>query len=68
MRRSGSTGRPADRRPAIIVSPFARRGFLDHTPYDTTSILKFITRRLDLEPLPGVRPSAGDLAAAFDLG
>jgi phospholipase C len=52
---------------AIIVSPFARRGSVDHTRYDTTSILKFITRRFDLEPLPGVRPEAGDLTAAFDL-
>jgi len=49
------------------VSPFAKRGYVDKTPYDTTSILKFITRRFGLEPLPGVRASAGDLANAFDL-
>ncbi len=36
--------------------------------YDTTSILKFITRRFDLEPLPGVRAAAGDLTNAFDFG
>jgi phospholipase C len=36
-------------------------------PYDTTSIIKFITRRFGLEPLPGVRPNAGDLTAALDL-
>ena len=45
-----------------------RSGYVDHTPYDTTSILKFITRRFGLEPLPGVRPNAGDLTAAFDFG
>ena len=33
----------------------------------TTSILKLITRRFDLEPLPGVRRDMGDLTAAFDL-
>ena len=44
------------------------RGFVDKTSYDTTSILKFITRRFDLEPLPGVRANAGDLSAAFDFG
>jgi phospholipase C len=52
----------------LIVSPFAKRGFVDHTAYDTTSILKFITRRFGLEPLPGVRANMGDLsnALAFD--
>jgi phospholipase C len=58
---------PGTRVPAIIVSPFARRGHVDHTYYDTTSIIKFITRRFGLEPLPGVRPGAGDLTAAFDF-
>jgi phospholipase C len=59
---------PGTRIPSIIISPFAKRGYVDHTSYDTTSILKFITRRFDLEPLPGVRPGAGDLTAAFDFG
>ena len=56
---------PGTRIPAIIVSPYARRGYVDKTPYDTTSILKFITRRFGLEPLPGVRANAGDLSNAF---
>jgi acid phosphatase len=59
---------PGTRIPAIIISPFAKRGYVDHTSYDTTSILKLITRRFDLEPLPGMRANAGDLTAAFDLG
>ena len=58
---------PGTRIPAIVVSPFARRGYVDHTQYDTTSILKLITRRFGLEPLPGVRPNAGDLTPALDL-
>ena len=56
---------PGSRIPAIIVSPFARRGYIDHTLYDTTSILKLITRRFDLEPLPGARPMMGDLTNAL---
>ncbi len=56
---------PGSRIPALIISPFARRGYVDKTPYDTTSIIKFISRRFDLEPLPGVREKAGDLTAAF---
>jgi len=56
---------PGTRIPALIISPFAKRGFVDKTSYDTTSILKFITRRFELEPLPGVRQNAGDLTNAF---
>jgi phospholipase C len=58
---------PGTRIPAIIVSPYARRGFVDKTAYDTTSILKLITRRFGLEPLPGVREHMGDLTGAFDF-
>jgi acid phosphatase len=56
---------PGSRVPAIIVSPFARRSYVDHSSYDTTSILKLITRRFGLEPLPGVRRNAGDLTNAL---
>jgi len=56
---------PGNRIPTIIVSPFAKRGFVDHTSYDTTSILKLITHRFDLTPLPGMRERAGDLTAAL---
>ena len=59
---------PGTRIPAIIVSPFAKRATSTTRAYDTTSIIKFITRRFGLEPLPGVRPNAGDLTAAFDFG
>lgn len=56
---------PGTRIPTLIVSPYARHGYVDHTPYDTTSILKLITRRFDLAPLPGVRPAVGDLTPAL---
>jgi len=58
---------PGSRIPAIIVSPFAKKGYVDHTQYDTTSIIKFITRRFGLAPLPGVRVNAGDLTPALEL-
>ncbi|BBF84244.1 acid phosphatase [Aquitalea magnusonii] len=45
---------PGSRIPAIIISPYARKGFVDHTQYDTGSILRFLTRRFELQPLPGV--------------
>ncbi len=54
---------PGTRIPAIIVSPFAKRGFVDHTPYDTTSILRFITRRFDLPTLAGIKQRDDAIAA-----
>jgi acid phosphatase len=56
---------PATRIPALIISPLAKRGYIDSTVYDTTSILKLITVRFGLEPLPGVRERMGDLTAAL---
>jgi acid phosphatase len=68
---------PATRVPAIVVSPLAKKGFVDKTPYDTASILRFVTRRWNLAPLPGVelrdrallangQPPMGDLSAALE--
>jgi acid phosphatase len=54
---------PGTRVPAIIVSPLAQRGFVDKTPYDTASILRFLTRRWNLAPLPGVEERDRALAA-----
>lgn len=42
---------PGSRVPALIISPFARKGFVDHTVYDTTSLLKLIEQRHRLAPL-----------------
>jgi acid phosphatase len=57
---------PATRVPAIFVGPTVKKGFVDHTRYDTTSIIKLITRRFALEPLPGVRRRMGDLTGALE--
>ncbi|HZX69830.1 MAG TPA: acid phosphatase [Rhodanobacter sp.] len=69
---------PGTRIPAIIVSPHAKQGFVDHTMYDTGSILRFITRRFGLKQLPGLKlrdasmiaaggPPPGDLTAALQF-
>jgi acid phosphatase len=69
---------PGNRVPALIISPYAKMGTVDHTLYDTTSILRFITRRFDLPVLPGLKArddamraagsgTLGDLTAALDL-
>jgi len=56
---------PGTRIPTLVISPFARKGYVDKTLYDTTSILKLITKRFGLEPLPGVRQNMGDLTNAL---
>jgi phospholipase C len=56
---------PGTRVPALLIGPHVKRGFVDHTAYDTGSILKFITERWDLKPLPGVRAKPGDLSNAL---
>jgi phospholipase C len=57
---------PATRVPAIVIAPFARRRHVDHTYYDTTSILKLIERRFGLAPLGSRDAAANDLGNAFE--
>ena len=57
---------PGTRIPTIIIGPMVKKGYVDHTLYDTTSILKLITRRFGLEPLAGVRSNVGDLTNAIE--
>jgi acid phosphatase len=69
---------PGTRIPAIIISPYAKKGYIDHTQYDTTSILRFVTHRWNLPVLPGITlrdsslvangyPAMGDLTNALNL-
>lgn len=58
---------PGTRIPAIIVSPFAKKNFVDHTLYNTTSILKLIETRFELEPLSDRDAQANGLQGAFDF-
>ncbi|WP_434630984.1 acid phosphatase [Chromobacterium sp. CV08] len=46
---------PGSRIPAIVVSPFAKKGHVDHSFYDTTSIIRFISRLHGLPELDGVK-------------
>jgi phospholipase C len=58
---------PGGRVPAIIVSPWARKAHVDSTPYDHTSILKFIEWRWSLGPLATRDALAWSLLPAFDF-
>ncbi len=58
---------PGTRIPAILISPLVRKGYVDHTVYDTGSIHRLLVRRFRLEPLPGTRERMGDLTNALQL-
>lgn len=70
---------PGSRIPALVIAPFAKKGHVDHTLYDTNSILRFISRVHGLAPLDGVtardkafaargQTPPGDLTNALTLG
>jgi len=59
---------PGTRVPAIIVSPFAKKGFVDHTQYETVSVLAFIEKRWGLQPLSKRDANANPLTNALDFG
>jgi acid phosphatase len=69
---------PGTRVAALVISPHAKRGEVDHSIYDTGSIARLITRRFELEKLPGLMereqamiaaggPPPGDLTGALQL-
>src|SRR5207244_11528925 len=58
---------PGLRVPTLIIAPFARRVFVDHTFYDTTSILKMIETRYGLAPLGERDAHANALLNSLDL-
>ncbi|MDD2782310.1 alkaline phosphatase family protein [Sulfuricurvum sp.] len=62
---SGDRWGPGTRIPALIISPYSKKGYVDHTDYDTTSILRLIEWKHDLLPL-GERKSNNLLNALED--
>ena len=54
---------PGTRIPAIIISPYAKKNFVDHTQYDTGSIMRLIDKRFGITPLPGLAARDSGLAA-----
>ncbi|HEY7345854.1 MAG TPA: alkaline phosphatase family protein [Gaiella sp.] len=53
--------------PALLVSPYARRGHVDSTVLDFTSILKFVEYNWGLAPLAARDAKANNLLTAFDF-
>ena len=53
--------------PTLLVSPYAKRGAIDHTTLDSTSILRFIEDNWRLAPLARRDANANSIASAFDF-
>ncbi len=59
---------PGSRVPALLISPFAKKGFVESGEFEASSILKLITDRFHLQPLVSPRVNAANsLAQALDL-
>ncbi|HCF99720.1 MAG TPA: hypothetical protein DEV93_04160 [Chloroflexi bacterium] len=65
----GST--PADmygfRVPAIVISPYARHGYVDHSFYSFPSMLRFAEKVFGLKAVGKIDGQANDMAKAFDF-
>jgi len=61
------TGLRGFRVPCVLISPRARRGYVDHTVHDHTSVLKMIEWRHGLAPLSERDAAANNLATALDF-
>ncbi len=53
--------------PLLVVSPYAKPGFVSHVTYDHTSILRFIETRYDLPALTNRDANAAPLLDLFDF-
>ena len=60
-------GQMGIRIPAVLVSPYARRGYVDHNIYGFESILKLIRYRFGLPPLTTRDKYARNIARSFDF-
>ncbi len=54
------------RLPLIIISPYSRPGFIDHTLYSTASILKFVEDNFNLPALTTTDGTANDFVNSLD--
>jgi phospholipase C len=53
--------------PLIIVSPYAKSGFVSHTQYDFGSVLKFVEQTFDTDSLGTSDASATSIVDGFDF-
>ncbi len=54
--------------PLLIISPFAKKGYISHTVYEFSSFLRFVETRYRLQPLTDRDRMAKDVLDSFDFG
>jgi len=62
----GDFTRTGFRVPLIVISPFAKKGYVSHSPTDYTAMLKFIETRWGLPPLTQRDAKQMDMMEFFD--
>ncbi len=55
------------RLPLIVISPFAKKNYVSHTPMDYTAMLKLIETRFGLPPLTARDAAQPDMTEFFDF-
>ncbi len=63
----GAFDRYGIRVPMVAISPFSKKGFVSHTVYDHTSILRFVENRFDLPALTARDANADPMLGLFDF-
>ena len=64
---AGRYDRLGFRVPAVVVSPYAKPGYVSHQVYDHTSVLKLVERKWNLPPLTARDAEANDPLEMLDL-
>lgn len=63
----GTPSRYAHRVPGIVISPYARSGYVSHNLYSHVSLLRFAETVFDLKPLTERDAKAVDMLDCFDF-
>ncbi len=53
--------------PMLIISPYAKKGFISHTQYEFASVLRFIETRFSLPTLTARDAAASDMTDSFNF-
>ncbi len=53
--------------PLLVISPYAKKGYIAHTQYEPSSILKFVETRYSLPALTDRDRNANDMLDSFDF-
>jgi len=53
--------------PLLVISPYAKRGFVDHRTNEFSSVLRFVEANWGIRPLTGRDRAASDLSETFDF-